>query len=73
MYNKKFADACERIYSPRNAFCISRNDGRMNSMVNVFKDIVINMNALIDLGRDKYSESQLAKIKEIKEKYKNAI
>lgn len=73
LYNKKFADACERIYSPRNAFCISRNDGRMNSMVNVFKDIVINMNALIDLGRDNYSDEQLEKIHYIQEKYKNIV
>ena len=42
-------------------------------MVNVFKDIVINMNALIDLGRDNYSNEQLMKIHEIQEKYKNIV
>lgn len=73
LFNKEFADACERIYSPRNAFCISRNDGRMNSSINIFKDTVINLNALIGLCRDKYSQEQRQRIEIIKEKYKDLV
>ena len=69
IYNKEFNDACNKIYNPRNAFCISRNDGLMNSNINLFKDTVINLNAFLDIGRDSYSPEQLAKIKNIQEKY----
>ena len=73
LYNKRFADECERIYSPRNAFCISRNDGRMNQSVNVFKDTVINLNALMSLSKSYYTKENLEKAKAIKEKYKKVI
>ena len=69
LFNKQFAEACEERYSPNYAFCISRNDGLMNSNINLFKDTVINLNAFLDLGRDSYSPEQLAKIKNIQEKY----
>lgn len=73
IYNKEFKDACEAVYSPRNAFCISRNDGKMNPSINIFKDILINLNSLIGLSRDNYSTEQMSKIKALKEKYKNVI
>lgn len=73
IYNKEFKDACEAVYSPRNAFCISRDDGKMNSSINIFKDILINLNSLIGLSRDNYSTEQMNKIKVLKEKYKNVI
>ena len=41
----------------------------MNSNINLFKDTVINLNAFLDLGRDSYSPEQLAKIKNMQEKY----
>ena len=63
LYNKRFADEAERIYSPRNAFCISRDDGRMNSSVNIFKDTVINLNALITLSKGNYTKEDKAAIK----------
>jgi hypothetical protein len=63
LYNKRFADEAERIYSPRNAFCISRDDGRMNSSVNIFKDTVINLNALITLSKANYTKEDKAAIK----------
>ena len=63
LYNKRFADEAERIYSPRNAFCISRDDGRMNSSVNIFKDTVINLNALITLSKGNYTKEDKEAIK----------
>lgn len=38
----------------------------MNNDVNHTKDLVVNMNTLMDIGRDSYSQSQLAKIEMMK-------
>jgi DNA-directed RNA polymerase beta' subunit len=73
LYNEKFADECEKVYSPRNAFCISRNDGRMNPSINIFKDTVINLNALINLSKEYYTEENKSRINALQEKYKNVI
>lgn len=69
IYNEAFRNECERIYSPRNAFCISRNDGMLNKNVNIFKDTMINLNTMVDLCRDNYSVDQLSKIKALQAKY----
>lgn len=45
----------------------------MNPSINIFKDILINLNSLIGLSRDNYSTEQMSKIKALKEKYKNVI
>ena len=73
LYNENFAKACEDIYSPRNAFCISRNDGGMNSEINIFKDTVINLNALKSLSRQYYTQENLDKIKMLQDKYRNVV
>ena len=65
LLNQRFAQACEKVYSPRNAFCISRDDGRMNSDINIFKDTVVNINSLKSLSVDNYSQAQLERIKQI--------
>lgn len=41
---------------------ISKNDGMFNNSYNHKRDTIINMNTLVQLSRDKYSESQLAAI-----------
>ena len=69
IYNNEFRDECERVYSARNAFCISRNDGLLNHNVNIFKDTVINLNGLLELSRDNYSPEQISKIESLKAKY----
>lgn len=56
-------------FNPRNAMMISQNDGRFNNQVNVFKDILINANGLINLSRDNYSQEQLDKIARVKAKW----
>ena len=71
LFNKAFDDACQKVYSPRNAFCISRNDGLFNNDVNVFKDTVINLESFIHMGRRRYNQNQVARIKALKAKYKN--
>lgn len=41
----------------------------MNDSINLFKDIMINMNAMLGLGRHNYSQEQLDKISNMKKKY----
>lgn len=69
LYNKEFKEACEDVYSPRNAFCISRDDGKMNPSINVFKDILINLNSLVGVGRYQYSKAQLEAAEAFKAKH----
>lgn len=58
------------IFNPRNAMYISRIDGYLNSDLVVQRDTLINANTFVYLGRNKYNESQLAKINAIKERQK---
>ncbi len=44
---------------------ISRNDGKFNSAVNHFKDTYVNLNSLIYVGRDAYSEAELDNIRKL--------
>lgn len=73
LLNEEFRKACEQVYSPRNAFCISRNDGKMNPSVNIFKDTVIVLNGLLNISRDQYSKDQLLKIQSLKDRYKEVV
>lgn len=57
------------VFNPRNSMMISRNDGTFNNDMNIFKDMIINANGLINLGRDIYSIGQKQKIQQLKEKY----
>lgn len=47
---------------------ISRNNGKMNEDVNHRKDLVVNANTLMDIGRSAYSPEQLANIERLKNK-----
>ena len=71
--NEEFDKACEAVYSPRNAFCLSRDDGLFNSMVCIFKDLVINTEAFIHMARKNYSAERLNRIKYLQEKYADAV
>lgn len=71
--NEEFDRACEAVYSPKNAFCLSRDDGLFNMMVCIFKDLVINTEALIHMTRKNYSPEQLNRIKYLQEKYADAV
>lgn len=57
------------VFNPRNSMMISRNDGTFNNDMNIFKDMIINANGLINLGRDYYSSEQKQKISQLKAKY----
>ncbi len=63
---KKYWETAMSVFNPRNAMMISRNDGTFNNDMNVFKDILINANGLISLGRKYYSAEQLEAINKVK-------
>ena len=69
--NKAFWEAATLCFNPRNTMLISKNDGRFNNQLNVYKDIVINANGIINLARDNYTQSQLDAIAKVKAKYAN--
>ena len=58
------------IYNPRNAFYISRIDGKCNIDVIVQRDTLINANTLIWLGRKNYTPEMMDKIEQLKNKQK---
>ena len=63
--NKEFEARACKVLNPRNAMMISRNDGKFNSAVNHFKDTYVNLNSLIYVARDAYSESELDNIRNL--------
>ena len=67
IYNpfKEYWEKALAVFNPRDAMMISRNDGMFNNRTNVFKDVLINVNGLMRLGRSAYTEDELAKIKAI--------
>ena len=67
--NKEFWESAMECFNPRNAMMISHDDGKFNDDVNVFKDIIINANGLINISRNTYDGDDLANIHRIKEKY----
>jgi len=69
--NKAFWDSAMYCFNPRNTMMISKNDGKFNNQLNIYKDILINANGLINLSRDYYTPEQLAKIEAVKAKYGN--
>lgn len=69
MPNKKFWESAMEVFNPRNAMMISRNDGTFNNDMNIFKDMIINANGLINLGREFYTIQQKERIQALKTKY----
>lgn len=63
--NEQFRIAAEQRFNPRNAFYISRNDGKFNMDVCHCRDTLINATTMVYLSRDNYSQSQLDKIRQL--------
>ena len=60
--NKDLEEAANRVFNPRNAMFISRNDGMMNDNFNHQRDAMVLLNALININADKYTSEELAEI-----------
>lgn len=63
--NKAFQRAAENVFNPRNCMYISKNDGMFNNSYNHKRDTIINMNTLINLSRDCYTEEEKEKIRQL--------
>lgn len=66
LINKAFIERAEKVFNPRNAMYISRNDGYFNNDVNHQRDTLINSNAVLQLSRDRYDASEVAHIYNMK-------
>ena len=63
IHNKNYFEAANRVLNPRNAMYISKNDGTFNNLVNHKKDLIINLNGILQLSRKNYSQDQLNRIR----------
>lgn len=61
--SKSFYEAANRVFNPRNAMYISRNDGKLSRETLHNKDTLINANGLLNIARPNYSQEQLDRIK----------
>ena len=64
--NDEFLEYANNVFNPRNVLFISRNDGMFNNAANHSKDVIINLNTLLLLGRDHYDDDMISKIQEYK-------
>ena len=71
--NQTFIKLTWEKFNPRNAMYISRNDGYFNSDVSMQRDTLINANTLARLGRDTYSQEDLANFDRLMELKKQAL
>lgn len=55
-----------RVYNPRNAMFISRNDGMFNNDLNHSRDTIINLNSLVYIGRQYYTNEMIDRINKVK-------
>lgn len=65
--NEDFRIECNKVLNPRNAFYISKNDGKVDSGMLPFKDLIININSLVHESRKNYSDEQIEKILKLKQ------
>lgn len=61
--NKKFLNYANKVFNPRNAMFISRNDGLFNNDMNHARDTIININTLLRQFRKGYTQANVDKIK----------
>ena len=63
--NKDFLERANEIFNPRNAMCISRNDGTFDNSINHQRDLIININTFTRLGRKYHTEEELNTLRTI--------
>ena len=62
--DKEYIARSERVFNPRNAMYISKNDGMFNNSYNHKRDTIINMNTLAHLSRQYYTPEQIELIRQ---------
>ena len=56
LINKDITEAANKVFNPRSAMHISRNDGMMNPQFNHRKDTMILLNTFLSMCNDNYNE-----------------
>lgn len=64
LINNDLKEASNIVFNPRNAMHVSRNDGEMNSFLNLKKDVMILSNALISMTNDGYTVDDYQEIED---------
>ena len=59
-------------FNPRNAMYISRDNGYFNANASMQRDTLINANTLARLGRENYTQEEIAKFDRIQKAIKAA-
>lgn len=63
LLNKEFIHAASLAFNPRNSLHISKNDGFFDNGYNQQRDVIINTNTFVRLGRAAYTTQQIEAIK----------
>lgn len=66
LINDELKRAANTVFNPRNAMHISRNDGRMNPLYNLNKDVMVLSNALLSMTDDGYTQDERDAIEKCK-------
>jgi hypothetical protein len=71
--NNSFLEYAERVFNPRNAMFISRDDGYMNPLVAHNRDTMLTASNIKFAGMDEYTPNELAEIEGIKAYWESII
>ena len=63
--NQTFIRLAWEEFNPRNAMYISRDNGYFNANASMQRDTLINANTLARLGRENYTQEEIAKFDRI--------
>ncbi len=63
--NKEFLKDAERVFNPRNAMMIDRNDGYMASDMCHSRDTMLNVNNISLLAKDSYTKEEIMNLKRL--------
>lgn len=67
LINKELIKRCNERLNPRNAGFISPNDGMFDNAMNYQRDFIIAACAIIGISRTKYTDEQVARIKQLRQ------
>lgn len=70
--NQTFIRLAWEKFNPRNAMYISRDNGYFNANASMQRDTLINANTLARLGRENYTQEEIAKFDRIQKAIKAA-
>ncbi len=63
--NDEFYRAANRVFNPAKSMYISRNDGSFDNRLNHQRDVIINTNTFVSLGRKLYTPDELVQLQKM--------